>query len=120
MWLSDLAANSGFLGIVLKSFPCTLAENEQSKERVHLHLVLADSLDAKDLATNAKFSDITHRDLGGTLYDFDLVETSEMMPYKNGHSPIFNESLPKYFNRVQTAHIRLVATLLAICILNHH
>jgi len=96
-----------YRGIVLKSFPCTLSENEQTKERAHLHLVLADQLDARDLASNAKFSDIAHRQLGGTLFDFDLVETSEMMPFKNGHSPIFNESLPKYFSRIQTAHISL-------------
>ena len=93
---------------MLKSFPCTLSENEQTKERAHLHLVLADQLDARDLASNAKFSDIAHRQLGGTLFDFDLVETSEMMPFKNGHSPIFNESLPKYFSRIQTANIRCV------------
>lgn len=94
-----------YRGIVLKSFPCTVSINEQESSTSYLHLVLADSLDVKDIDSNARLIDINHRDLGGTINDVDLVETSEMLPFKNGHNPIFNESIPLYFNRLQSAHI---------------
>ena len=45
------------------------------------------------------------RHLGGQINDVDLVETSEMLPFKNGNTPIFNESIPLYFDRLQSAHI---------------
>lgn len=94
-----------YRGIVLKSFPCTISINEQESSTSYLHLVMADSLDVKDIDSNAKLVEISHRHLGGQINDVDLVETSEMLPFKNGNTPIFNESIPLYFDRLQSAHI---------------
>ena len=40
------------------------------------------------------------------MTDMDLVETSEIIPFHNSTSPIFNESIPRFFDRTQSMQIR--------------
>ena len=40
------------------------------------------------------------------MTDMDLVETSEIIPFHNSTSPIFNESIPRFFDRNQSLQIR--------------
>ena len=90
---------------MLKSFPCTVSLNEQHDRCSYLHLVVADTFDIKALHDNVKLGDLKHKLLGGNLSDVDIVETSEMVPYKNNSSPVFNETLGKYFDRIHADKI---------------
>jgi len=92
-----------YKGIIVKSYPCHVSTNEVKElEENYVHLVFADNLDAERRANDIRLGYQYHKKMGGTLINFDLVETQEILPISNPQIPVFNDSIPLYFKQNQT------------------